>query len=216
MQSQNNPDDDFKLAIELFKKKDYINSLASLDRALIKDSLNQNYLMLKTSILYSTSKCEDALNTTNKMYLANGNRYNDGIITFYCDVYECLGQEKLATEILKKYVEKKEFNDTRMLTKLGQRLLNLGDSNAAALYYNQYIEKNPNDIDAIVDLARILFTFKNKEKARDLLIKSLVDNPDNLVLLAYLTNYFLKNNDYDNALKYQDKLVSLKPLNIYL
>lgn len=193
----------------LFTEKKYDNALIAIDNALKTDSLNRNYLIHKINIMYNDSKCNDAMNVLNTVYEINGSKVDDEIVVFFVELDDCLGKKEKATKILKNYIDKGNYQNNGMIINLAQRLMNEKDYDGAVFYHIEYLKLEPHDIEAIIDLTRILFTFKSKEEAKNALLAGLEENPNNLSLLIYLAGYYLKSKDYDKALEYQNKVIAI-------
>ncbi len=215
-QGQSTPHEYFKASQELFKNKEYDKAISTIDKAIQLDSRNRDYLILKTTILYNDSKCNEAMEVLDKIYALNGKKYDDDIIAYAVQLYDCFDKTEVATKILKNYVDKKKYTNVDLVVFLAQRLANLGDIEGAQLYYDEVIKLNPDDIASTIDYAKILFTYKSPEDARVLLYKSLTLHPNNLSLLIYMAGYYLQIQDYDKALDYQNRVLLIENNNARL
>ncbi|AWM15196.1 hypothetical protein DI487_15910 [Flavobacterium sediminis] len=152
------------------ERKKFKEALIEIDKALEIDSLNRNYLLQKIKIQYYSSKCLDAFETLKKLMQSN-NKLDDEIVSYFCDLSDCIQEPEMATEILRKYVDDKKFKAPEMLIRLGQRYYNIKEYDKSVYYYREAIRIEPKDINAIIDLAKILYSFKGNKEAKAELIK---------------------------------------------
>jgi len=199
----------FQDSQRLFEEKKHDKALTAIDNALKTDSLNRTYLIHKVNILYNSSKCNDAMIVLNKVYEVNNEKIDDQIMVFFIALYDCLGQNEKATKILTNYIDKKQYQDNGIIINLAQRLMNEEDYENTALYYKKYLALNPHDIDAIVDLTRILYAFKSSDEAIKEVFAGLKNNKDNIRLLTYLASCYHNNKEYDKAIEIENKIIKL-------
>ncbi|MFD2907220.1 tetratricopeptide repeat protein [Flavobacterium ardleyense] len=195
---------------KLFVEKKYDVALTTINNALITDSLNRSYLIHKINILFNASKCNDAMKVLNKVYEINNEKVDDEIMVFFTALYDCLDEKEKATKILKYYIDDKKYQNDEMIINLGQRLMNEEDYENASLYYKKYVLLKPNDIDAIIDLTRILYTFKNSYEAIKEISIGLKNNKNNVRLFTYLASCYHNNKDYNKALEIENQIIELE------
>jgi tetratricopeptide (TPR) repeat protein len=200
----------FENSKQLFTEKKYDIALASVDNALKIDSLNRNYLIHKINILFNDSKCNDAMKVLNKVYEINNEKVDDEIMVFFTTLYDCFGEKEKATKILKSYIDDKQYQNDEMIINLAQRLMNEQDYENASLYYKEYVLLKPHDIDAIIDLTRILYAFKSSDEAIKEVSKGLENNRNNIRLLTYLASCYHNNKDYDKAIEIMNQIIKLE------
>ncbi|MEN2400859.1 hypothetical protein GKZ90_0013825 [Flavobacterium sp. MC2016-06] len=206
--SQINSHQYFEDSKKFTNNKDYNNALTSIDNALKSDTLNRDYLLQKVRILYSKSDCENALITLNKVLLKE-KKGDDETFSFFCDLADCLNQSEAATKVLMDYVKKKKFKSDEMIVKLAQRLYLEKKYNKSIYYYNEYIKLNPKDSNVIIDLAKIIYSYKGSEEGIKNIKSALNNNKDNIELLTCLSNFYLKSMDYQKAIEIEDQIIRL-------
>ncbi|MFD2909032.1 hypothetical protein ACFSX9_09810 [Flavobacterium ardleyense] len=204
---QNNNEKYFDESKKLTDSKEYQKALTSINIALKSDSLNRPYLLQKIKIQYFSNKCDDAMKSLNLIIENVDDKIQDDIMAYFCDIDDCLGKKEEATRLLKEYIIHEQYQNNEMILYLAIRLCNTKKYEEGINYYKQYINLNPNDIDAITDFSQIIFIHKGYEDAINEIKKALQNNPDNLNLLKCLVSHYNSNKDYEKAIEVQNKIV---------
>ncbi|WP_159433936.1 tetratricopeptide repeat protein [Flavobacterium fontis] len=199
----------FENSKQFLKNENYEKALIEIDKALDSDSLNRDYLLQKIKIQYFNSDCNSAFETLEKL-IKRDNRLCDETVSYFCDLSDCIKEPKMGTEILTKYVDAKKFESNEMLIRLGQRYFITKEYDKSIFYYRESIKLNPKDVNAIIDLARILYVFKNNsEEAKEELLKGLENNKNNILLLTYLASCYHNDNDINSAINIINQIIIL-------
>ncbi|MGH2665824.1 tetratricopeptide repeat protein [Flavobacterium sp.] len=195
----------------LFEEKNYENALSTIDNALKTDSLNRDYLIHKINILYNFSKCNEAIEVFDKVYSIK-NEVDDQLIVICCQLEDCRSIEKKekTTLLLKTYIDKNLYQNNEIIIVLAQRLLEQQDYENAIVYYKEYVLLEPHDIEAIIDLTKIVYKFKSSNEAIKEISKGLENNKDNVQLLHYLASCYYNTKNYDKALEIQNQIMKLE------
>nr|WP_315258549.1 tetratricopeptide repeat protein [uncultured Flavobacterium sp.] len=189
------------------ENKNYDKALIEIDNALKLDSLNKDYLLLKVKILYNKSDCSNAIVELQKIVL-NEDKFDDVTVSYYSDLFDCIGESKKATETLLEYI--KENKSEEIFIRLAQRYFKIKDYDKSIFYYRESIKLNPYDIDAIIDLTRILYAFKSSDEAINEVSKGLENNKNNIRLLTYLASCYHNNKDFNKAIEIENQIIKLE------
>ncbi|WP_445722737.1 tetratricopeptide repeat protein [Flavobacterium sp.] len=204
--SQNDSRKYYEESLALEKNKNYDESLMFINKALKIDK-ERDYLLQKVKLLYFKSEYRDAINVLESI-VTSENKFDDITVTYFSDLADCIGNSEIATKVLLDYVN--QNNSPEVLAFVAQRYFLMNQYDESIFYYRKLIEKNPNDIDAIVDLSRILFSYKSNEEAVKELMKGLEINKDNIKLLTFLASGYHNMKDYDKAINIENKIISLE------
>lgn len=196
----------FEESKKLAAQKEMEKALSSIDLALKTDSLNRTYLLHKADLLYDLSRCREGIVTLQKL-VEHENQFDDITISYYADLLDCAGLSEKATQTFLEYIN--ENPSEASLTKLAQRFYKLGQPEKAIQYYRQVVDKNPRDVEAVIDLSKMLYGTDQKEAAKSELLKALKANKDNIQLLNYLASYYLNEDDMPSAIATADQIIKL-------
>ena len=123
-------------------------------------------------------------------------------------------------ELLKKSVDYHERlieivpDSPRALRALALATYQLGDSVKALTIFEDAVEKNPNDVDLLLNYGKILYETGNKELAEGEFRKSLELSPDNKPALRSLARFYVVDvKDYQKGIEPLNKLLELEPDN---
>lgn len=196
--SQKESDLYYKEAIQLIEKGNNLEKANTLlDRALQSDSLNRNYLILKSKVLYLKSDCSNSFRYLNKVILMD-KKFTDSTAIFFSDLSDCLKDKATAIEVLKDHLDKTK--SALVKVRLAQKYFLNNQHEEAIRLYQEYVRDHPKDIEATIDLARIFFTTKNEDRAINALQNSLKIQPDNVMLLSYLFSLYAHLKRYEEAI----------------
>lgn len=206
--SQKKDDLYYKEALKLIEKdKNFEDANILLDKAIDKDSTNRNYLILKSKILFSKSDCSNSLRYLQKVILLD-KKFTDSTAVFFSDLADCLKDNSTAIEVLKDYLAKN--NSEIVKVKLAQKYFLNEKYEASIELYKELVKDNPKDIEAIIDLSRILFSFKSQEIAIMELKKGLKSNPNNVKLLIYLASCYHNMKNFEEAIRIEDLIIKIE------
>ena len=177
-----------------------------LDKAIEKDSTNRDFLMLKSRILFSKSDCSNSFLYLKKVILLD-KKFSDSTAVFFSDLADCLNDKSTAIEVLEYHLKKN--NSDIVKTSLAQKYFLIGEFEKSISIYKELVYKNQNDIDAIVDLSRILFSFISKDEAIAELNNGLKHNPNNIKLLTYLASCYHNMKNYEDAIRIINSLIKI-------
>lgn len=123
-------------------------------------------------------------------------------------------------QLLKKSIELNERligfrpDNPRALKDLALAYYQLGDSVKALSIFKLAYEKNPTDIDIIVNYGKILYETGTREQAESMFKKSLELAPDNKTALRTLSRFYVVDiKDFERGLELLNKLVQFEPDN---
>ena len=205
--SQNKKNSYYNEALKLIENgKDYENANILLDKAMLKDSTNRDYLLLKSRILFLKSDCLESLKYLEKVILID-KKVSDSTVIYYSELADCLEEHETAIEVLKNFLNKHKSDIVKV--KLAQKYFLIERYNESIILYKEYVNDNPKDIDAIIDYIRILFSFKDPKDAIVELKKGLKDNPNNVRLLVYLASCYHNTKQYDEAISIENMILKL-------
>ncbi|KFF04855.1 tetratricopeptide repeat protein [Flavobacterium reichenbachii] len=205
--SQNDSRKYYDESLALEKTKDYDKSLIFVNKALEVDGQKRDYLLQKVKLLYFKSKCKDAINILESI-ITSENKFDDITVTYFAELTDCLGNNKIATQALLDYIN--QNNSPEVTAVVAQRYFTMEKYDEAIFYYRKLIKINPNDIDAIIDLSRILYAYQSKEEALKELMKGLETNNENIKLLTFLASGYHNMKEYDKAINIVNKIIALE------
>lgn len=199
----------FNQSIKFYNEENFEISKQMIVKAVEMDSLNLSYLYHQLNILTKLNNCDEGVDILQKIFDINDRKLNDQFLYFMISIYDCNQRDEKATEILKNYIDSNTFKNDEMILLLAQRLLNQEDSVNSTIYYKKYVKRNPEDVAARLDLAKLLFTFDNQIEAKETLEKGLELDPKSLPYLIHLAGYYLQIGSYEKALEYQQQVIAL-------
>ncbi|MCU0351814.1 MAG: hypothetical protein MUF43_13460 [Flavobacterium sp.] len=206
--SQKKGDLYYKEALKLIEKdKNFEEANVLLDKAIEKDSTNRDYLILKSKILFSKSDCSNSLRYLQKVILLD-KKFSDSTAVFFSDLADCLKDNSTAIEVLKDYLNKNNSDIVKI--KLAQKYFLNKKYEESIVLYKEFVNDNPRDIDAIIDLTRLLFSFKSQEDAIIELKKGLNTNPNNVKLLIYLASCYHNMKKYEDAICIENLIIKIE------
>lgn len=208
MFGQINSNQYFEMSKKLTTDQNFDKALSSIDNALKLDSLNRTYLLQKVKILFYKSDCESGLIILNKL-LTKEKKPDDETISYFCDLADCLNESSQASEILTDYVEKKKFKSNEMIVKLAQRLYLEKNYEKSIYYYKEYLKLNSKDTNAIIDLARITYSYRGSEEGIKIIKNALNDIENNIELLTCLSNFYFIGKNYQKAIEIENQIIKL-------
>ena len=97
-----------------------------------------------------------------------------------------------------------------ILARLAQRYFKTKDYDKSIFYYRESIKLNTHDIDAIIDLTRILYAFKTSAEAIAEVSKGLQNNKNNIRLLTYLASCYHNDKKFNKALEIENQIIKLE------
>lgn len=112
-----------------------------------------------------------------------------------------------AIRYCRKYLEINPSN-TDMTNMLIDLYIKNNEFSLAQNLIDSALNENGNNIQTILHQAK-LYNLKNDERYENTLLNAFKINPNNAQVLLILGNYYLKNEDYDNAKKYFEILVNV-------
>lgn len=102
-------------------------------------------------------------------------------------------------------------NEANELVKQAIDFVNLNQPNEAKALLEQVLQKNPNDEEALTQLALIhLLDFKDEDKARPIFEKILNNNPENQTALAELVEIY-SDSDHDDGINFLKSVYEKSP-----
>lgn len=196
----------FEDSKKLVQEKQLQKALSTIDQAIKQDSLNRTFLLHKVNVLYELSRCEDAITVIQKIVL-NENKFDDVTVLYYSDLFDCVGMPEKATETLLEYIKTKPSPE--VLTKIAQRFYAFKEYDKAVYYYREIVKKNPADIEAAIDLSKMLYGIGKKNEAKAALLNAIKANPRNVDLLNYLASYYYNENDLASAITTENQVIDI-------
>ena len=198
----------YKEALKLIKKdKNYEDANVLLDKAIQKDSTNRDYLLLKSKILFSKSDCSNSLKYLQKVILLD-KKFSDSTAVYFSDLADCLHDNVTAIEVLKDFLNKN--NSDIVKVRLAQKYFLNEKYEESIVLYKEFIKDNPKDINGIIDLTRILFSYKSQNEAIIELKKGLKSNPNNIKLLIYLASCYHNMKKYEDAIYIENMIINIE------
>lgn len=204
---QNKSEAFYKESLKAEAKKDYDNAMNYINKAIAIDSSKRDYKLQKVKLLYFKSDCNEGLKILEKI-VTEENRFDDITISYYSELADCVGEIDKGNEALQYYIN--ETNSPEIIATLAQRYFNQGRYEEAINYYRKVVAIDPNDIDAIIDLSKMLFSYKSPQDAITELENGLKTNKKNVRLLTYLASCYHNIKEYDKAIDILDMIIPLE------
>ncbi len=222
---QINPDD-MKLKFELAKSHQndaqFENALKDYNNILLTDKTNAVALYNKAVVLSELGKYQEASNIYNQLLkyekdtlLANNiyisdiqNDMTDNQIKYAKSLYGA-GEYKKAKAVYEKLLETKK-DDYRIYSGLADCCLSLGMNLYAKNYFEQAIQLDNTDSNALVHYAQALYQLKEYDTAIAVLEKAHDIVPDDAEILYNIALIQYQTVKYEDALKTIDKSILIK------
>jgi tetratricopeptide (TPR) repeat protein len=191
------------------ENKEYDKALSSIDKALKLDPQNHDCILQKARVLFFKKDCDGSFNLLKELIKREGT-IDDEEMGCLCDITDCMGDKDEATEGLMEYVNSKKYKHGVIVLTLAIRLANAKRYDESISYYNQYLVLEPNDVDAMIDAARIVYAAKGSKEGVALLENYLRAKPNNTKLLNALGAFHFFGKDYEKALEAQNRLLAVE------
>ncbi|HKX85635.1 MAG TPA: hypothetical protein VJL37_03100 [Flavobacterium sp.] len=206
--SQNSSRQYYKKALELVSKSNLDEAGLQLDKALAKDSLDRNVLILKANLLFTKEDCWSSYKCLYKAIELDG-KFIDTTVIYFSDVAECLKDKAASLKVLEDFLNK---NESDMVTfKLAQKYVSFSMEDKAVELLKKRLEKMPHDVDTYGDLAKLQFySFKKEEEALGTLRTGLLKNPNNPKLLFFIAGLYYELKDFNKAIDFMNQVVKLE------
>lgn len=206
--SQNSSRQYYKKALELVSKSNLDEAGLQLDKALAKDSLDRNILILKANLLFEKQDCWNSYKCLYKAIELDG-KFIDTTVVYFSDVAECLKDKGASLKVLEDFLNK---NESDMVTfKLAQKYVGFSMEDKAVELLKKRLEKKPYDVDTFGDLAKIQFyNLKKQEEALETLQTGLLKNPGNAKLLFFTAGLYYELKDFKKAIDFMNQVVKLE------
>lgn len=198
----------YKKALELVSKNNLDEAGLQLDKALAKDSLDRNVLILKANLLFTKQDCWNSYKCLFKAVELD-RKFIDTTVIYFSDVAECLKDKAASLKVLEDFLNK---NESDMVTfKLAQKYVSFSMEDKAVELLKKRLEKKPHDIDTFGDLAKIQFySLKKQDEALETLRTGLLKNPNNVKLLFFTAGFYYELKDFNKAVDFMNQVVKLE------
>lgn len=197
----------FTVASEQLKLHKLDEAIKNIDVGLVSDSLNMDLLLLKVKVLYQQEKCSDALLVLQDAVLID-NKFNDVTVSYYADILDCLKYYDKVDETLEDYVNSNKSSE--ILNRLGQRFYGRKEYDKAIKYYSRLVNQFPNDINAIIDFSRVLYSLGKFEDLKKITVEGLKNNKNNVRLLNNLATYYFITENYKAGIDVENTLIKIQ------
>ncbi len=149
----------------------------------------------------------------------------DAVLTRFPDRYETIiekaliearmGHIKKGKELFMSSFERVENSD-KLVLKFADFLNMSGAFDKAEKRYRDYLQENPNDFEVRLFLASTLTAEQRYEEAEEIYLKLLLNNWNIGKIFVKLAKLKLHEKDFKEALRYVDKTLAMKPMDIGL
>lgn len=199
-------DEYYQESKKLTDNKEYDKAQKSINKALKLEPENRDYFLQSIKILYFKTECIKGVEEIAK-FLKRGNKMDDYVMAHTCDLFDCTKQNEEADKILEVYVQNKNYKSNEMVVMLAMRLANAKRFEESISYYNEFFKLEPNNVNAKIDLSRIIYSYKGSQAGIDILKNALLEKPNNIDLLKCLASFYFLNKRYDETLEIQNKIL---------
>jgi|HubBroStandDraft_1064217.scaffolds.fasta_scaffold01971_7 tetratricopeptide (TPR) repeat protein len=166
-------------------------------QALTIDPNNEDAL---TGLAIVYSDVGDTKKAIEKLQAVTNKDPNPRTLAALATSYEQLHDYRSAAEVLRKAIDLDPENG-RIKRALARNLLYSGSVDEALKYYQEFVEEDPHDTDALLSMARIYGEKRDFAKARETLDKAKASDPENLEVRYDEVNLLDKEGQTDKAIE---------------